>query len=439
MHRKVEHSKGTTVLNGNGTHPIRKPELKAPVNSRPVRIVHLEDNQDDADLTIALLRRAGLDCSITHVTDRQEFIYALEGEPIDVVLSELTLSRFDGMEALTIVRDHYPHIPFIFLSGTMGEDTAIESLLHGARDFVLKQSMYRLGPAIRRVLAEEQESKKRRKAEEEILALHRWASRVASIVASSPVVAFSWIPEAGWPVSFVSDNVAQFGYHPDDFLRDRLPYAAIIHPDDLQRTVEAVDAFRAVESTEMKLEYRILKKNGDIVWVEEHTTVTRDARNAVLTADGIIIDITERKLREIESELNKARLEKLHQLASMEYNDEAVLIDQMLASAVTLTASDFGSVHFISDKENAIKGSVWSGKSATNCDLKGSDHFMFEAGGSWSECLHRRKCCGVYRGDARRTWWTRTFWTAYRRSDHRRRQGGNARGCRKQDRSLRRG
>lgn len=391
MHRMRDYREITQMMDRNGTHRDRMPDLKVQEDVPALRIVYLDDNRDDTDRTIELLQSAGIEHGITFVSDRRQFIDALENAEVDLVLSELTMPRLGGMEALLIVREHYSHIPFIVVSGTMGEETAIDAIVRGARDFVSKRRLQRLVPALKRVIQEKREASERAEAEMEIMALHRLASRISDIVARSPVVAFSWLLEPGWPVSFVSDNVAQFGYNPDDFLRSGLLYAAIIHPDDIPWIVEEVEAFRLRDETEIVLEYRILKKNGASVWVEAHLTVLKDAENTFLTADGVIIDITERKLREIETELSRARLEELYQLASIDCDDEAVLIDQVLARAVAITSSDVGYVHFLSGDQATITRSFSSGTMTTRHGLAASNDFMSENGACWAECLQQRE------------------------------------------------
>ncbi len=359
---------GTHYTTGSPAHTLPRPTVSGQNNpAQPLSILHLEDDADDAALTEILLRRGGLLCSIVRVVDRDEFVDAIGKGGIDIILSDLTLPRFSGMEALTITRECCPELPFIFLSGNIGEETAIETLLHGARDYVLKQRMQRLLPAIQRVLHETEESRKRIKAETEVRRMQNWANHMSDIVSRSPVVAFTWTIDPGWPVTFVSDNVAQFGYAPSDFLLDGLLYSEIIHPDDLQNVQVLVKKFIESSDTDVSMEYRILSKGGQIIWLEDHTKATRDSTNAIVTLDGVVIDITERKLHEIEQELNASRMAKLYELASMESLGERTLVDNVLEHAVRLTGSCIGYVHFF-ESDNAIPTkSHWTSNIPENC------------------------------------------------------------------------
>jgi two-component system sensor histidine kinase EvgS len=132
----------------------------------PLRILHLEDNVNDAALVRATLETGGVVCSTHRVQTRTDFIAALERGGVDLVLSDFSLPSFDGMSALKIVRAQWPDVPLILVSGTLGEEVAIESLKSGATDYVLKEHLSRLVPAVRRAIQEVEARKERRRAEE---------------------------------------------------------------------------------------------------------------------------------------------------------------------------------------------------------------------------------------------------------------------------------
>lgn len=116
------------------------------------RILILEDSPLDAELAIASLKEGGLDFEATLVATREEYILALNQTEFDVILADYALPDLDGFEALRIAKASAPHVPFIFVSGTLGEDRAIDSIQQGATDYVLKQNLKRLAPATRRAL-----------------------------------------------------------------------------------------------------------------------------------------------------------------------------------------------------------------------------------------------------------------------------------------------
>ncbi|MEW6665066.1 MAG: PAS domain S-box protein [Thermodesulfobacteriota bacterium] len=132
----------------------------------PVRILHLEDDAADVELIQAMLEAADMSCTTTVVQTRDQYSDALNGEPYDVILADYRLPAYDGLSALRLAREVCPGVPFIFVSGTLGEDPAIEALTEGATDYVLKQKLSRLAPAINRALAEAENRRERRRAEE---------------------------------------------------------------------------------------------------------------------------------------------------------------------------------------------------------------------------------------------------------------------------------
>jgi len=135
----------------------------------PLHILHLEDNPNDAALIQSTLQAGGILCATTSVQNRDDFVAALEKGGIDLILSDFTLPAFDGLAALKIARANWPAIPFIHVSGTMGEERAIDSLKNGATDYVLKARLSRLCPAVRRAMQEVEEKAGRRRLEEELI------------------------------------------------------------------------------------------------------------------------------------------------------------------------------------------------------------------------------------------------------------------------------
>jgi PAS domain S-box-containing protein len=126
------------------------------------------------------------------------------------------------------------------------------------------------------------------------------------IISRSPAVAFVWKNAEGWPVVYVSDNVGDlFGWEKDDFLSGRVPYGEVVYPDDLSRVSEEVRRFSAEKTAERIIHepYRIIARDGTIKWVEDLTTILRNEDGSVEAYEGILIDISERKLLEEQLEL----------------------------------------------------------------------------------------------------------------------------------------
>ncbi|MCP4216431.1 MAG: PAS domain S-box protein, partial [bacterium] len=138
----------------------------------------------DVELETEALAQAGFNCRVRHVETREEFLEALDTREFHLVLADYKLPAFDGLSALKLFLQRRLDIPFILVSGMMGEEVAIDSLKSGATDYVLKNRLSRLGPAAKRALAEKEELQKRKQAEE---ALKDSEVRFRSIFEDSPI------------------------------------------------------------------------------------------------------------------------------------------------------------------------------------------------------------------------------------------------------------
>ncbi len=133
----------------------------------PIKVLFIEDAEIEVELSVDLLKKSGFDVSYGRVDGEEELRRALVASPPAVVLSDFAMPRLDGMRALQVTREAAPDVPFIFVSGTIGEERAIEAIRHGATDYVLKGNMQRLGTAVRRALSERAERARVRAVEEE--------------------------------------------------------------------------------------------------------------------------------------------------------------------------------------------------------------------------------------------------------------------------------
>ena len=133
--------------------------------NKPIKILIVEDSTADAELIGYQLRRGGLPCLTQRVESEANFRRAIQAFEPNLILSDFTLPTFDGLSALRITRESHPAVPFIFVSGTIGEERAIEALKQGATDYVLKDNLGRLAPAVTRALQEAREHARRHAAE----------------------------------------------------------------------------------------------------------------------------------------------------------------------------------------------------------------------------------------------------------------------------------
>jgi CheY-like chemotaxis protein len=135
-----------------------------------VTVLLLEDSLIDAELARSYLAAGGHDYDVLHATDRPGFEAALQGGGIDIILSDYLLPSFDGLQALKLAREALPNVPFLFVSGVVGEEFATDALKQGATDYVMKRNLHRLPAAVERALAEARDRTERRRAEQALRA-----------------------------------------------------------------------------------------------------------------------------------------------------------------------------------------------------------------------------------------------------------------------------
>ncbi|GMV44991.1 MAG: hypothetical protein AMXMBFR66_03890 [Pseudomonadota bacterium] len=150
----------------------------------PIRLLHLEDSEPDHALALAHLQRSGLRLRARRVETRLEFERAL-AEPWDLVLSDYHLPGFSGLEALALLREQSPLVPFILVSGQIGEDTAVEAMRHGAADYLLKNNLARLAPAVEQAIAANEARRARAAADRELAASRQRLSELAQHLQTS--------------------------------------------------------------------------------------------------------------------------------------------------------------------------------------------------------------------------------------------------------------
>jgi signal transduction histidine kinase len=139
----------------------------------PLKLLILEDSASDAELEVGQLQTAGYDCDWQRVQTRKEFEACLDRADFELVLADYSLPSFDGLSALRLLRERGLEIPFILISGTLGEERAIESLKAGATDYVMKEGLERLAPVVTRALNDRLELGKRRAAQQALRGANR--------------------------------------------------------------------------------------------------------------------------------------------------------------------------------------------------------------------------------------------------------------------------
>jgi len=269
-----------------------KPNTASGPLGKDLRILMLEDSPTDGELNAFELREAGFAFTGRRVETKDAFVTELDTFSPDLILADYSLPGFDGQAALQIVQAKYPDVPFVFVSGTLGEETAVESLKLGATDYVLKHNLDRLGPVVKRALREADERLQRKQAEQ---ALRASEERFRALIEQgSDIVAIVGIDAT---LSYITPSVERLlGYTPEDLIGES--GLAFVEPDDLQYALAALAQLQDLQGALAPIELRVRHKDGLVRMVE----VT--ARNLLDNpgVQGIAVnfrDITERKQAEI--------------------------------------------------------------------------------------------------------------------------------------------
>jgi PAS domain S-box-containing protein len=258
----------------------------------PLQILLLEDDPGDAELIQELLEVDHFVGEVTRVQTRTEFLAALENVDVDLILADYKLPSFDGLSALKLAQSARPNLPFIFVSGTIGEDVAIEALKIGATDYVLKTRLSRLVPAMQRALREAREKAERKKAEE---ALRRSEMYLAEAQRLSHTGSFGWDVLSG--EIYWSDET----YRIFECERATKPTVQMMidrtHPDDRMHLRQIIDR-ASIERSGFSAEHRLMIANGFVKYlrVVAHRARGEDPESVFFI--GAVTDITESKRAE---------------------------------------------------------------------------------------------------------------------------------------------
>ncbi len=267
-----------------------------------VRILHLEDDINDAELIAAKIAMAGISVEFERVETEEDFLNALRYNKFDIILCDYALPSYDGMAALEAKRRLCPNVPFIFVSGTMGEEPAIDALRLGATDYVLKHRLSRLVPAVTRALNEAEMVRTRMKAEQ---SLRESEAKFREIFDS--IIDLFYRTDAEGRVLIVSPSAASvLEYSPEELVGKNLLDCFLVE-EDRQRFKTMLEEFSEVREFEAPM----LTKQRKVVWVSTNARLYPDERGGILGVQGVARDITDRKhaedeLRSVAQKFKKA-------------------------------------------------------------------------------------------------------------------------------------
>lgn len=326
----------------NGKQPAHG-EGKGKISSRP-RVLHVDDNDDTLCLFLMSFKNW---FDIEGVRTAGEALKRIEEVRFDAVVTDYEMPEMNGMELLQELRGDHPNLPVIFYTGQGNENVAREAFLSGAADYFVKsldefaqrdKVVNSINNAIERARAQEElkkhrdrleelvkertaelasantklqmEVRKKEVAREQLRKAYESIKEMEHIIDHSPAVAFLWKNAPGWPVEFVSHNVTMFGYTPDDFYSGRVMFAEVLHPDDIDRVAEEVTRHSNEGRKNFTQEYRIFTRDGELRWLDDRTWIRRNPEGVITHYQGIVLDITEKKIAETALMEQRENLEK---------------------------------------------------------------------------------------------------------------------------------
>ncbi|HEV2330827.1 MAG TPA: response regulator [Verrucomicrobiae bacterium] len=276
---------------------------------KSLTVLIVEDSEADAELVLYELTNAGFDLKCTRVQTERDFLEELAKKP-DIILSDFSMPQFSGLRAAQLTRESSLGIPFILVSGTVGEEVAVEAMKMGATDYLLKDRLARLGTAVERALHDARERARLKFAEQELLNAH---AQLRQLLEHSPAVIYSLKVEGKKLVpKIISENVTTLlGFTVAEALSHEW-WLAQLHPDDRERAIASISE-TLVDGASLT-NYRLRHKDGGYRWVEDKQCLICGLPDEPDCIVGIWADITERRRLEAQL-LQSQKMEGIGQLA----------------------------------------------------------------------------------------------------------------------------
>ena len=255
---------------------------------KALSVLIVEDSESDGQMVVRLLKKAGYDVTSEQVDTATQMRAALEKRAWDIIISDYSMPQFSGPAALAVMQEMELDIPFIVVSGTMGEDAAVAMMKAGAHDYLMKGGLSRLAPAVERELVQAVERRERRKAEEALREKEHLLSESQRIAHIG-----SWVYDEEGRITWSDETYRVYGVTLDTFVPDAASFLNLVHPDDRPAMQAWIRACMAGEKPG-GLEFRAVLPDGTIRFINGHGELTSDAVGRRYLS-GTAQDITERK------------------------------------------------------------------------------------------------------------------------------------------------
>jgi len=259
----------------------------------PIQILHLEDNQSDSLLVQIHLKKEQLNFDYFFVDNEHDFLEHLENRETDIILSDYNLPDYSGAEALIVSRTRFSHIPFVFVSGTMGEEAAIESLLNGATDYVLKNRIERLGSAVKRAIRESNLQQEYQKA---ILRLRQKEEQYRTLIEGMNEGLM--LTDTNDTILFVNQQTCDItGYNAEELIQKNCHKILF---DPTNKSFDQELDYLKKQGVKKSFEIEMVRKNDEKIWVHVSCSPVYNDKNEETGMIGVFQDISDRKKTENE-------------------------------------------------------------------------------------------------------------------------------------------
>lgn len=265
-----------------------------------IKILHLEDNENDSILIQMNLDRENLNYKYYLADNETDFVSCLSHQKIDIILSDYRLPGYSGTEALSLVRSKYQNIPFVFVSGNMGEEAAIESLVNGAIDYVLKNRLERLGAAVRRAI---RESRLRIEYQKAIDNLRFQEEQYRTLVEGMNEGIM--LTDNNDTILFINQQTTEItGYSSSELVGKNC--ASMFYVGENYKLVLQKNLLR-LQGTKDKYEIKLKRKDNKQIWIRISGSPVYDPNGNVIGTIGVFENIHDQKKAEVElRKLNRA-------------------------------------------------------------------------------------------------------------------------------------
>ena len=262
----------------------------------PLRILHLEDEPKDSELIQETLETEGLPCEVTRVDTQPAFRKFLEQGNFDLILVDYSLPSFDGMSALKLAKEVLPEVPFIFVSGTLGDERGVEALKLGATDYVFKSRLSKIVPSVSRALREAHERSQRQRTEQTLRESEAYLAEAQKL---SQTGSWAWNPATGDIRYWSEECFRVLGFDPHGPLPKFEEFLPHVHPDDQAQVRERFE--KAVrEKVDFEMDYRLVHPTDGIRDIHAVGRAILMQSGELGEFVGTVIDVTERKRAEEE-------------------------------------------------------------------------------------------------------------------------------------------